>query len=57
MQPIGLAVVLAVTVTLAPLSALAQQQTERIYRVGFLTPEVIPRGMECGSTCSMRCGQ
>lgn len=37
MQPIGLAVVLAVTVTLAPLSALAQQQTERIYRVGFLT--------------------
>ncbi|HZO41058.1 MAG TPA: ABC transporter substrate binding protein, partial [Methylomirabilota bacterium] len=44
MQLIGLAVVLAIAVTLAPLSALAQQQTERVYRVGFVTLGGHPSG-------------
>jgi putative tryptophan/tyrosine transport system substrate-binding protein len=37
MQLIGLTAVLALALTLAPLSALAQQQTERVYRIGFVT--------------------
>ena len=37
MQLIGLTAVLALVLALAPFTALAQQQTERVYRVGFLT--------------------
>ncbi|HKQ65710.1 MAG TPA: ABC transporter substrate-binding protein [Methylomirabilota bacterium] len=46
MQRIGLAVVLALALTLAPVDALAQQ-TERVYRVGFLSlgGHPAPRGI------------
>ncbi len=37
MNKMRLAAVVALALTLAPLTALAQQQTERVYRVGFLT--------------------
>jgi putative ABC transport system substrate-binding protein len=45
MRLIGLAVVLAVSLTLAPVAAEAQQQAEKVYRVGFVaaSPTAAPQ--------------
>jgi putative ABC transport system substrate-binding protein len=45
MRVIGLAVVLIVGLTLAPLAGETQQQTEKVYRIGVLSPESPPPGL------------
>jgi len=43
MRPIGLAVILTLSLTLAPL-AVEGQQASKMWRIGYLTPAEVPRG-------------